>query len=211
LRQIMPTSPFRWYWAAPAAAVLCLFTTAAQAGPLTVIVTGSNGKPLASAIVAVVVKGTRAAAAPGTMVQIAQRERQFQPQLIVFQTGTAVQFPNFDTVRHHVYSFSPIQKFELKLYAGTPAAPVVFDKPGIATLGCNIHDRMSAWVVVVDTPYFAKTDAAGVAQIELPPGEHRLRAWHPGLTEFGTWVEQAVHVGSGAERATIAVPVESGV
>jgi plastocyanin len=210
LRQIMPTSPFRWYRAAPAAA-LCLLSTVGHASPLTVAVTGSNGKPLASAIVAVVVKGVRATAAPGAMVQIAQRERQFQPQLTVFQTGTAVQFPNFDTVRHHVYSFSPIQKFELKLYAGTPAAPVVFDKPGVATLGCNIHDRMSAWVVVVDTPYFAKTDAAGVALLDLPPGEHRLRAWHPGLTEFGAWVEQAVHVGSGAERAAIAVPVEGAV
>ncbi len=206
----MPTSPSPWFRAAPAAA-LCLLATATHAGPLSVTVTGSNGKPLASAVVAVIVKGTRATAAPGTTVQIAQRERQFQPQLSVFQTGTAVQFPNFDTVRHHVYSFSPIQKFELKLYAGTPAVPVMFDKPGIATLGCNIHDRMLAWVVVVDTPYFAKTDAAGVALIDLPAGDHRLRAWHPGLTEFGAWVEQAVHVGAGADRAALVVPVEGGV
>ncbi len=204
----MPTSPSSWLRiAAPVAALWLLCSNAAHAGPLT----GSNGKPLASAVVAVIVKGTRAAATPGTTVQIAQRERQFQPQLSVFQTGTAVQFPNFDTVRHHVYSFSPIQKFELKLYAGTPAVPVMFDKPGIATLGCNIHDRMLAWVVVVDTPYFAKTDAAGVALIDLPAGDHRLRAWHPGLTEFGAWVEQAVHVGAGADRAALVVPVEGGV
>ena len=61
-------------------------------------------------------------------------------------------FPNFDTVRHHVYSFSPAKTFELKLYAGVPNTPVVFDKPGIAVLGCNIHDNMAAWVVVADTP-----------------------------------------------------------
>jgi plastocyanin len=205
----MLTFPFSPRCAVPLVAC-CLLAAGAHAAPLTVSVTGSNGKPLAAAVVAVIVKGARSTAVAGTTVQIAQQERQFQPQLSIFQTGTAVLFPNFDTVRHHVYSFSPIQKFELKLYAGTPAAPVVFDKPGIAALGCNIHDRMSAWVVVVDTPYFAKTDAAGVARLELPPGEHRLRAWHPLLTETGPWAEQALHVGTGAERAAITVPVDGG-
>ena len=85
-------------------------------------------------------------------VQIAQAKRQFSPRVTVVTVGTPVTFPNFDTVRHHVYSFSPVKTFELKLYAGVPNAPVVFDKPGIAVLGCNIHDQMAAWVVVVDTP-----------------------------------------------------------
>ena len=196
--------------AALLAASCLLATVGAHAAPFTVVVTGSNGKPLASAVVAVVVKGARTTAPAGTTVQSEQRARQFQPQLSVFQTGTAVLFPNFDTVRHHVYSFSAIQKFELKLYAGTPAAPVVFDKPGIAALGCNIHDRMNAWVAVVDTPYFATTDAAGTARLDLPPGEHRLRAWHPLLTETGAWVERTLQMGAGAERATISVPVEGG-
>ena len=66
--------------------------------------------------------------------------------LLIVQTGTAVNFPNFDTVRHHVYSFSPIKVIDIKLYSGTPTEPVVFDKPGVAALGCNIHDRMSAYV-----------------------------------------------------------------
>jgi hypothetical protein len=107
-----------------------------------------------------------------------QRDKQFYPFLLVVQTGTAVQFPNFDTVRHHVYSFSPIKRFDLKLYSGTPAEPVMFDRPGVATLGCNIHDRMSAHIVVVDTPLFGKTDANGQFKLDLPPGDHVLKLWH---------------------------------
>ncbi|MDH3461478.1 MAG: methylamine utilization protein [Burkholderiaceae bacterium] len=146
--------------------------------PLNITVTDNAGKPLADAVVSVMVRGTPPLAAAGTSAQIAQRGRKFEPQVTVIQTGTSVTLPNLDTVRHHVYSFSPIRRFELKLYAGTPAAPVLFDKPGTAVLGCNIHDRMTAWVHVVDTPYFAKTDARGQATLDLPAGEHRLRVWH---------------------------------
>jgi hypothetical protein len=96
------------------------------------------------------------------------------------QTGTAVSFPNFDTVRHHVYSISPIKVLDIKLYSGTPTKPEVFDKPGVAALGCNIHDRMSAHIVVVDTPIFARTDGKGQASFDLPPGEHVVKAWHAG-------------------------------
>ena len=175
---------------------------------MTVSVTDVDGKPLAGAVVYVLVRGAKTVAEPGTGAQIAQRERQFTPQVTVIQTGTSVSFPNFDTVRHHVYSFSPIQKFELKLYAGTPAAPVVFDKPGTAVLGCNIHDRMSAWVHVVDTPLFAKTDAAGQATLEVPTGEHRLRAWHPFLPEPGVPLEQVLRMNGGATAAAMRLPVQ---
>ena len=182
---------------------------AANAGALTVSVTDSAGAPLAEAVVYVMVRGAKTQAEPGTGAQIGQRERQFTPQVSVIQTGTLVTFPNFDTVRHHVYSFSPIQKFELKLYAGTPAAPVLFDKPGTAVLGCNIHDRMSAWVHVVDTALFTKTDATGKATLEVPAGDHRLRTWHPLQPEPGLPVEQALHMGAGATQATVKLVVQS--
>ena len=150
---------------------------AAQATDWTLQVRDPAGAPVPNAAVAVELKGQPARPATGAAATMAQRDRQFQPQLLVVQTGTAVNFPNFDTVRHHVYSFSPTKKFELKLYSGTPAEPVVFDKPGIAQLGCNIHDRMSAHIVVVDTPLFGITDAKGEVTLNLPPGEHRLRLW----------------------------------
>ena len=104
-----------------------------------------------------------------------QQNRQFAPRALVVQAGTSVHFPNLDTVRHHVYSFSPAKPFELKLYAGTPSAPVVFDKAGVVVLGCNIHDRMSGWIVVVDTPYFARSDASGQARIDVPDGSTAAR------------------------------------
>ncbi|KNZ33344.1 MAG: hypothetical protein AD742_07120 [Methylibium sp. NZG] len=184
-------------------------TGIAQAAPLTVSVADADGKPLAQAVVYVMVHGTKALAEAGTTGQIGQRERQFTPQVNVIQTGTAVSFPNFDTVRHHVYSFSPIQKFELKLYAGTPAAPVVFDKPGTAVLGCNIHDRMNAWVHVVDTPLFTKTDATGKALLEVPAGDHKLRTWHPLLPEPALPVEQALHMNAAATQAAVKLPVHA--
>lgn len=171
---------------APPAALLAAALAAplaAQALPWVVQVRSGAGEPLVDAVVAVELRGQAARAAAGAKADMAQRERQFQPFVLVVQTGTAVNFPNFDTVRHHVYSFSPVKTFDLKLYSGTPAEPVLFDKPGVATLGCNIHDKMSAHIVVVDTPVFAKTDAAGQVRLDLPAGEHVLKTWHPRLAK----------------------------
>ena len=111
---------------------------------------------------------------------IEQRGRDFVPYLSIVQKGTAIDFPNRDPFKHHVYSFSPAKVFEIKLYAGKPANPVVFDQTGVVALGCNIHDWMEAYVLVVDTPWFAKTGADGVVRIDrVPAGAYRLRLWHP--------------------------------
>lgn len=158
---------------------LALGPLAAQAVPVTLQLRGPNGQPLANAAVAFEVKG-RTGKTSTAKAEMGQRERQFTPQLLVVQTGTSVNFPNFDTVRHHVYSFSPIKVIDIKLYSGTPAEPVVFDKPGVATLGCNIHDRMSAHIVVVDTPTFGRTDDKGQVALDLPAGEQAVKAWHAG-------------------------------
>lgn len=185
----------------PAALCAALLAAAplAHALPWVVQVRGGSGEPLADAVVAVELRGQPSRAAAGTRADMAQRERQFQPYVLVVQTGTAVNFPNFDTVRHHVYSFSPVKTFDLKLYSGTPAEPVLFDKPGVATLGCNIHDRMSAHIVVVDTPLFAKTDATGQARLDLPAGEHLLRTWHPKLAKPQLQSQKLLVAGSGGQ------------
>jgi plastocyanin len=158
------------------------FTLCAQAATVDVAVTDRAGHPVSGAVVMLEPVSGRLPVAPMSGVQIAQVQRRFDPQVTVVTVGTPVTFPNLDTVRHHVYSFSPAKTFELKLYAGVPNAPVVFDKPGIAVLGCNIHDQMAAWVVVVDTPLHARSAATGQARIEgVPPGSYRLRVWHPRL------------------------------
>ncbi|RTL31193.1 MAG: methylamine utilization protein [Burkholderiales bacterium] len=153
-------------------------------------VLSDTGQPVAGAAVSVFVKGVKPTASPGTTADMAQRDKNFAPKLRIVQTGTSVNFPNFDTVRHHVYSFSSIKTFEIRLYAGTPAAPIVFDKPGTATLGCNIHDRMLGYIHVVDTPYFGVSDANGQVTVDIPAGEHQLRVWLPTMGEANPGLEQ---------------------
>jgi plastocyanin len=160
----------------------CAAPSLLHAAALNIAVTDAAGKPLVDAVALLEPASGKAPVKPMADVEISQARRQFQPRVTLITTGTRVMFPNFDTVRHHVYSFSPVKTFELKLYAGVPNAPVVFDKPGVAVLGCNIHDTMAAWVVVTDTPWFARSAANGRARIEaVPPGNYRLRLWHPGL------------------------------
>lgn len=138
-----------------------------------------DGAGLALADVVVYAEAEGAAAKAPRAGSIEQKGLKFVPLVSVVQTGSSVSFPNNDKVRHHIYSFSPAKKFDQKLYSGVAASPQVFDKAGTVVLGCNIHDKMLAYVKVVDTPYFAKTDAAGAAVIELPAaGKYLLKAWH---------------------------------
>lgn len=183
------------------AALAVALPAAVHGTPLTITVSDAQGQPLAGAAVSVTVHGTPARA-PNATAALAQRSRRFDPGLLVVQTGTAVSFPNEDTVRHHVYSFSPINPFEIKLYVGTPARPVVFDKPGTAVLGCNIHDQMVGYIHVVDTPHFGVSDAKGQVRLEVPPGEHRVQAWHPDLTVDAVPIVSSVKVdGTSASHA----------
>ena len=110
--------------------------------------------------------------------------KEFVPRVMAIFVGTTVTFPNHDNVRHHVYSFSPAKRFELPLYSGVPAQPVVFDKPGVVVLGCNIHDWMIGYIYVSESPYFAKTASDGKAVIsDLPPHVYTVRVWHPDQDE----------------------------
>ncbi len=139
---------------------------------------------------------------------VGQKDKTFIPFVTVVQTGTAVQFPNRDPIRHHVYSFSPPKVFEIKLYAGTPVAPIVFDKPGEVVLGCNIHDHMLAYIYVVDTPYFAKTGKEGGARLEsLPAGDYELLMWH--FAQAAPAASQAVRL-RGEESASAGFAVTLG-
>ncbi|HEX4509125.1 MAG TPA: methylamine utilization protein [Burkholderiaceae bacterium] len=169
----------------------------AGAATLSVHLAAANGHPVHDAVVLLEPTTTHLPVKPMSVQQVPQRNKQFDPQVLVITVGTPVVFPNFDTVRHHVYSFSPIKSFELKLYAGTPHEPIVFDKPGIATLGCNIHDQMIAWIIVADTPFHAQTGADGTVKFtDVPAGSYRVRAWHPDLPDNAPPVTQAVEVGT---------------
>jgi plastocyanin len=165
-----------------AASLLCaaVFAHASEAAQVTVNVATRNGTAVGDAVV--IFDPLDADPPPGRgSATIDQIHKQFVPRVSVVRTGTSITFPNSDQIRHQVYSFSQPKVFSLKLYAGTAAVPVVFDKPGLVVLGCNIHDNMVAFVGVVDTPYFAKTPDSGTATVNLPAGHYRLRLWHPDL------------------------------
>jgi plastocyanin len=180
---------------------------AAFAAPLSITVVDQRDRPLANAAVSVLVDGI-AARDPKATAMLGQRQKRFVPELLVVQSGTSVTFPNEDTVRHHVYSFSSIRPFEIKLYVGTPAAPVVFDKPGTAVLGCNIHDQMVGYIHVVDTPYFAVTDERGSATLDVPAGGHRLRAWHPDLGQESPPAEAGLVVAASGAASMIRLAID---
>jgi plastocyanin len=165
-----------------------------QAAELTVQVSDQAGNPLSNAVVYLEadVKPSRTALGEAN---VDQKNKQFWPFVSVVQVGTSVNFPNKDSVRHHVYSFSPAKVFELKLYSGVPAKPVVFDKPGTVILGCNIHDNMLAYIHIVDTPYFGKSDVNGIVKLtDLPSGQHTLKAWYYATVKENFITEQKITI-----------------
>src|SRR5689334_4111696 len=148
------------------------------AGTIDVRVVDPHGSIVRDAVVYAVPEGRTLPLARKTAV-MDQKNRMFIPHVLPIQTGTSVRFPNSDDIRHHVYSFSPAKPFQLPLYKGTPANPILFDRAGIVTLGCNIHDQMSAYIVVVDTPFFEKTGADGKATLkDVDAGRYSVRAWY---------------------------------
>ena len=159
---------------------VALCSSLVEAATLDVQVRDSSGAAVADAVVYAIPPTGPVDARGGRTVSIEQRDREFVPFVTILQAGTAVSFPNRDPILHHVYSFSPAKQFEIRLYTGTPPGEIVFDKPGVVTLGCNIHDWMIAYIVVVQTPYFGRTDKGGVARLQdLPAGAYEVRAYHP--------------------------------
>ncbi|SDG79322.1 MULTISPECIES: methylamine utilization protein [unclassified Duganella] len=172
----------------------------AGATGVAVQVQDATGKVLPDTVIYIEAEGGAATGKPGTAL-IEQKGLKFLPLVTVVQTGAMINFPNNDKVRHHIYSFSPAHKFDQKLYSGQAASPQVFDKAGTVVLGCNIHDKMIAYIKVVDTPYFAKTDGAGAVRIDLPAaGKYVVKAWHYN-TVGGATPEQVLTVKIG-ELAT---------
>jgi len=167
-------------------AVLCGWCSASAAAELTVSVTDSAGHGVAGVVI-IVVPDIQAPEKhqPRTAI-MDQQHMQFVPRVLVIQTGTGVDFPNSDQIQHQVYSFSAPKTFKLSLYAGHKYPPVVFDRPGLVTLGCNIHDSMIGYIYVTDSPFFGRSDESGQLQLHgLPPGNYTLSVSHPQMQEPG--------------------------
>jgi plastocyanin len=109
---------------------------------------------------------------------VEQRDKTFAPHVLAVPPGSTVAFPNFDGIYHDVFSISPTKKFDVGLYKDGETRELKFEKPGIVRLGCNIHAKMSAYIVVVDAPHYVVVDGARpFAFRSLAPGRYKVRAW----------------------------------
>ncbi len=156
-----------------------------QAGTINVIVVDPDGAPVPEVVVFVEQNGVKAPRAAPASAVMDQRDKQFVPHVLVVQKGASVLFPNSDTVGHHVYSFSKPNNFVLPLYTGDPHDPVTFDHDGIVMLGCNIHDHMLAYVVVVDTDVFGLTDESGSVSLNIADSAngYSVNIWSPRIRD----------------------------
>jgi len=183
--------------------VVLLSAGAAFASEISALVKDDTGAPVADAVVIAVPDAPVKLPAP-RLESVVQEMKEFKPFVKAVLVGTPIEFPNRDDVLHHVYSFSPARTFALKVYAGTPPEPIVFDKPGPVALGCNIHDWMLAYIYVSESPYFGVTDDDGRVRLaNLPAGKYSVRVWHYRLAQRESETAQPVNA-SGAEPVQVA-------
>jgi plastocyanin len=187
--------------AAIAFVVVLLIAPVCAAAPVTdtdvrAVIKDAKGEAVPDAVISLYSLDSAALPPPSAeAVAIVQKDQEYMPYVTVVRTGTQVIFPNEDTIQHHIYSLSKAKRFEKPLYAPGAREIVVFDQPGIVTLGCNIHDWMVAYVVVLPTAHFAKTDASGAATLQVPAGRYRVEVWHPRLAASET---REMKIGPGA-------------
>lgn len=155
----------------------------AQSQSLTVSVLTNLNDRAANVVVYLTPQNPKHVVSSNKIAVMDQLNTQFSPHILAIQKDSEVRFPNSDSIKHHVYSFSQAKTFELQLYKELNANPLLFSKLGSVELGCNIHDWMLGYIFVVDTPYFGKTDSKGNLTIDLPDGEYQVDVWHPRIQD----------------------------
>lgn len=154
-----------------------------QSNQISVKVLTQEGQRVGNVVVYLTPKASKISAISNKIEIMDQVNTQFSPHILAVQKDTQVRFPNSDSIKHHVYSFSQAKTFELQLYKELQADPLLFSNTGAVELGCNIHDWMLGYIFVVDTPYFGKTDSEGNLTLELPDGDYQLDVWHPRIQD----------------------------
>jgi plastocyanin len=178
-----------------ACTLLLLLACMTHAAALSVTVRQADGLPLPGIVVVAETIAGYPPVRSNLKATIDQINLMFVPETLVVRSGTSVDFPNSDQVRHQVYSFSGAKTFQLPLYAGRTQPPVVFDRPGIVTLGCNIHDGMIGYLYVTDSPWYGKTDRNGSLKLtDLPAGNYTIKIWHDRFPESAQRLQQPVSI-----------------
>lgn len=187
---------------------IAAIASAAAPASLQVQVVDERGLPIRDAVVELAPAGGWRGGPirfPGRAA-MAQKNVAFTPGTLVVSKGGSVAFPNLDTVRHSVYSFSKAAKFEIDLYGRDQTRSQKFPIAGTVALGCNIHDQMRGYIRVVDTPYAAKTDQNGVVRLSgMASGNYQLTIWHPRARTPGGETRRALVVGTGQGSQKIAL------
>ena len=179
------------------ALVLVALPTAAESVSAKIV--DGKGKAVEDAVLLVYPESGGGSTGKPATVDVDQVNKTFVPHVSAVRVGTPIRFPNHDQIRHHVYSFSPAKTFEIPLYKGVPAEAILFDQPGVVTLGCNIHDWMQGYVLVTDAAHFAVSDDDGRVVVEgVPAGAARVRVWHPNLKGKPEDTERTVRIEEGA-------------
>jgi plastocyanin len=178
---------------------------------LSVTVRQPDGKPFPGVVVMLHPLDRPAQPRAPLRATMDQANRAFVPDVLAISVGSTVSFPNTDKTRHQVYSFSAAHRFQLPLYRGKPYPPELFDRVGIVTLGCNIHDSMLAYIVVTDAERFGVTAASGTWSAgEVAHGRYRLELWNPRLRESANTLVRQISIPEGEryeEPVTIEVPL----
>jgi plastocyanin len=203
-----------WVWRRGVTAILiaavAIGPRPGRAATIVATVTDEAGQPLRDAVVSVVATGgTRIAPSPRlATAEIDQRDETFVPAVVVIQRGGSVAFRNSDSTRHHIYSFSAIRQFEFVQKPDDLTPSVSFDLPGVAAIGCNIHDFMVAYVFVTDAPRAAVTDGLGRVEIaDLPAGTFTATVWHPRLRRKAVPPSQPVTLENSSTTLAITISV----
>jgi len=148
-----------------------------QADTVTLNIIDQYRQPVSNAVIEIL-NSAELKGSPSNIAVIDQINKAFVPEQIIIQQGQSVDFPNSDNIRHHVYSFSEAKTFELKLYADKPEKEIVFEKPGVVVVGCNIHDSMIGYIYVAQHQFFFSSDL-GVVHVATAEPSSQISIWHP--------------------------------
>ena len=149
------------------------------AGTIEVTITYADGSAVPNAVAYAV--PSRPIPVTRVVAAMDQRDRAFVPHVLPVRVGTWIEFPNSDNVLHQVYSLSPAKRFQSPLYVGKPARPIQFEKAGVVAVGCNVHEQMSGFIVVVPTPYFGTAVNGRLTMNSLGADDYTVHVWYEGM------------------------------
>lgn len=182
------------------------FSAPAGAGDITIMVHDADGAPVTNAIVTLSAADVQPAPHTSTTTIIDQQHEQFKSLVSLVRPGDKVRFHNSDAVLHHVYSFAPINQFDMLVRPAETTPETLYAAAGIAAIGCNVHDDMRTYVFVTGLPFAAMTGDDGRAKIlSAPAGATELSVWHPLAKGRNQTMTSAIVIDSGAQEVTIEI------